>query len=679
MQINEFLQRLQSVKGNGTQYTAKCPAHDDKRASLSIANGEDGRILVNCHAGCSSEAICSALGLTLKDLYAEPLQKPPQTGCKPRIVATYNYTDENGKLLAQKQRRADKTFMWRRPDGSGGWKYDRKGVKPMLYHTAEAVKADSVFLVEGEKDADTMKRLGKAAVSPPDGAGGKWKENYTQILKDKHVIIIADNDAPGRKFAIGTAGILSGEAKTVKVLDLTEIWPELPEHGDTTDIIEHFGDVEGMDKIERLATETEYFNLNSAACIEDYKGCTISISAVRAALTALGITIRYNVLLKENEITGMPEAYSGENAVNTLPVYLMDCMKAFGIKGARREVVVDYLNCIADMERFNPVEEYFNSGSWDDKDRLPEIYQILNVYEGKYQNYIKKWLIQCVALALNDEENPVGADGVLVLQGEQGLAKTSFFRILSPYPRWFVEGAVIDVSNKDTLLKALSSWITELGELDSTLKREQSALKAFITTPEDRIRPPYARNAARTPRRTSFCGTVNPKDYLRDETGSRRFWTIPIEKIDKEKLFSLPREWIHQLWFQVYKLYLQDKEGFRLTDEEMRQLQADNREFDIPLPFEEEILGIFNLSLPVNEWEWWRACDVAKIVPGYPSARQVGKVLAKFCGDVSGNSKFHINNPIHYSGQKFRRILCGNNEFLIPVLHFNAKWCSGVD
>ena len=122
MQINEFLQRLQSVKGDGTQYTAKCPAHDDKRASLSIAAGEDGRILVNCHAGCSSEAICSALGLTLKDLYAEPLQKPPQTGCKPQIVATYNYTDENGKLLAQKQRRADKTFMWRRPDGSGGWK-----------------------------------------------------------------------------------------------------------------------------------------------------------------------------------------------------------------------------------------------------------------------------------------------------------------------------------------------------------------------------------------------------------------------------------------------------------------------------------------------------------------------------------------------------------------------------
>lgn len=268
MQINEFLQRLQSVKGNGTQYTAKCPAHDDKRASLSIAAGEDGRILVNCHAGCSSEAICSALGLTLKDLYAEPLQKPPQTGCKPQIVATYNYTDENGKLLAQKQRRADKTFIWRRPDGSGGWKYDRKGVKPMLYHTTEAVKADSVFLVEGEKDADTMKRLGKAAVSPPDGAGGKWKENYTQTLKDKHVIIIADNDAPGRKFAIETAGILSGEAKTVKVLDLTKIWPELPEHGDTTDIIEHFGDVEGMDKIERLATETEEFLLKEPKTIK---------------------------------------------------------------------------------------------------------------------------------------------------------------------------------------------------------------------------------------------------------------------------------------------------------------------------------------------------------------------------------------------------------------------------
>ena len=73
--------------------------------------------------------------------------------------------------------------------------------------------------------------------------------------------------------------------------------------------------------------------------------------------------------------------------------------------------------------------------------------------------------------------------------------------------------------------------LCELGELDSTLKREQSSLKAFITQPLDTIRMPYAEKATKTPRRTSFCGTVNPQDYLRDETGSRRFWTIPVTKL----------------------------------------------------------------------------------------------------------------------------------------------------
>ena len=226
--------------------------------------------------------------------------------------------------------------------------------------------------------------------------------------------------------------------------------------------------------------------------------------------------------MKEAEVKGLPDCYSTENATNILPVYLMDYLKTCNFKGISQQIIDGHLNCIADQNRYNPVEELLKNGKWDGIDRIGEVYHILGVTLSKHQDYIRKWLIQCVALALNDDENPIGADGVLVLQGAQGIAKTSFFRILSPFPRWFVEGAVIDLKDKDTLLKALSGWLTELGELDSTLKREQSALKAFITSPDDRIRPPYARNFTRTPRRTSFCGTVNPEDYLRDETGSRR-------------------------------------------------------------------------------------------------------------------------------------------------------------
>lgn len=256
MTVDEVLRRLHGVtkRGDG-QYMAKCPAHDDQKASLSVGMGADGRILLKCHAGCRNEDICAALGLKISDLF----QEAQNAGYKPPIVATYNYTDESGKLLCQKQRRADKSFMWRRPDGCGGWKYDRKGIKPTLYNVAEAVKADSVYLVEGEKDVDTLKRLGEVAVSPPDGAGSKWYDSYTEVLKGRQVAIIADNDVPGRDFAKEAANKIYPVAKDVRILDLKEIWPELLEHGDTTDVIEHFGDEDGLRMIRELANRTDVY------------------------------------------------------------------------------------------------------------------------------------------------------------------------------------------------------------------------------------------------------------------------------------------------------------------------------------------------------------------------------------------------------------------------------------
>ena len=174
---------------------------------------------------------------------------------------------------------------------------------------------------------------------------------------------------------------------------------------------------------------------------------------------------------------------------------------------------------------------------------------------------------------------------------------------MTPFPRWFVEGAVIDLKNKDSIINALSGWITELGELDATLQREQSSLKAFITNTEDRVRPPYGRTATRAPRRTSFCGTVNQDDYLRDTTGSRRFWTIPVTNIDTATLFSLSRDWVNQLWYQVYDIYQQDHNGFRLTKAEMKTLQDDNLEFSISLQYETEIREMLDYDLSPDQWE----------------------------------------------------------------------------
>lgn len=257
MTIEEILSRLEGVKGGNGQYLARCPAHDDKRASMSVSTGQDGRILLHCHAGCTVPEILDALGMKEADLFPENTQKVP---CKPQearreVVARYDYTDAQGRLLNQKTRFADKSFFWRHYE-NGRWWNGRKG-DPVLYNLPAVAGAKCLYIVEGEKDVETLKTAGIPAVCGADGAGpGKWRPQYTEALRGKRVAVIQDNDDTGKAFAAETANAMHGAAESVRVLDLTRIWPELPEHGDTTDIWEHFGK-EGLDKIQQLAADTQ--------------------------------------------------------------------------------------------------------------------------------------------------------------------------------------------------------------------------------------------------------------------------------------------------------------------------------------------------------------------------------------------------------------------------------------
>lgn len=236
---------------------------------------------------------------------------------------------------------------------------------------------------------------------------------------------------------------------------------------------------------------------------------------------------------------------------------------------------------------------------------LAELAEIAGIAEDETAClYLRKWLHQSVAMALNDDTDPYGADGVLVIQNPQGAGKTLLFSKLALYADWFAEGISIDLDKKDSVIQATGCWIAELGELDSTLKREQLSLKAFITSHTDTYRQPYARAATRKPRRTSFCATVNPTEFLNDETGSRRWWVIRPSRIDIDHLKGLSREWVCQLWAQVYsQLYLPNPQGFRLTEDERKKLTADNEQFSKPLPGETEIPDKLEWESPVKQWK----------------------------------------------------------------------------
>ena len=234
--VKDILQRLKKVKNAGPgQWSALCPAHEDKKPSLSVAMGSDGKVLLHCHAGCDVKDIVAAIGLQESDLFAQTAVP----AAKPTVVATYDYTDAEGNLLYQVVRRSDKSFLQRRPDGRGGWIWNIQDTPRVLYNlprVASAPVEDWVFVVEGEKDVDNLRAMNIVATTNSGGAG-KWHQVADDsVLHGRRIAIIPDNDTPGREHAHQVATALHGRAKVVRVVEL----PDLPEKGDVSDWLARF-------------------------------------------------------------------------------------------------------------------------------------------------------------------------------------------------------------------------------------------------------------------------------------------------------------------------------------------------------------------------------------------------------------------------------------------------------
>jgi 5S rRNA maturation endonuclease (ribonuclease M5) len=196
---------------SGAGHVAQCPAHDDRSPSLSISE-VDGKVLLHCHAGCTQEAVIAALK-------AKGLWQPDQT--KPVLVQTYDYTDAEANLLYQICRMEPKAFFQRQPDGHGGWIW-KKHKNQVLYHLPEVVEAPIVFVVEGERDVETLRNYGFVATTAAGGAKAPWLPQFTHILRDKEVILIPDRDAPGYAHVKQIAHALRGKVARLVYLELED-------------------------------------------------------------------------------------------------------------------------------------------------------------------------------------------------------------------------------------------------------------------------------------------------------------------------------------------------------------------------------------------------------------------------------------------------------------------------
>jgi hypothetical protein len=283
MKLHELLPLLSGTRKGGHGYVARCPSHDDKHQSLSLAEG-DGRILVNCFAGCTGDQVIKELGLEWKDLFddsitkpsshslggsREPIIKVDQAAYLPkdvrRVHTVYPYVDKDGKLLYENVRYYPKDFRQRRYDENRKPVWNLEGVERVPYRLPDLIKGIAqdrdVFVCEGEKDADALRELGFTATSFKN-----WRTDFNQYLTGKHVIAVRDHDVPGVLQADEFGSMVLPSAASVKILD---VWEErdLPEkHGpDISDFIRTCVHDEGLDndaikeRISMMVERTELY------------------------------------------------------------------------------------------------------------------------------------------------------------------------------------------------------------------------------------------------------------------------------------------------------------------------------------------------------------------------------------------------------------------------------------
>jgi AAA domain-containing protein/CHC2-type zinc finger protein/Toprim domain-containing protein len=211
------------LQPQGKEFRGPCPIHKGKRDSFAV-NSVTGawQCFSECARGGSlfgleMELSGSAFPEALAEVFRIVGRPQPNGNQKERLLTTYDYTDENGNLLFQCVRFMPKEFRQRRPDGKGGWIWNLENMRRVLYRLPRLATAEQVLIVEGEKDVHALERLGFVATCNPMGAG-KWREEYSNTLAGKDVVIFPDQDEPGRKHAEQVRRSLTGKARSVLIV-----------------------------------------------------------------------------------------------------------------------------------------------------------------------------------------------------------------------------------------------------------------------------------------------------------------------------------------------------------------------------------------------------------------------------------------------------------------------------
>jgi predicted P-loop ATPase len=372
-----------------------------------------------------------------------------------------------------------------------------------------------------------------------------------------------------------------------------------------------------------------------------------TIENLEHILQSSGITVRYNLIKKKIEINIPQFEGTVDNRDNSTLTSIVSLASLHGLAVSQ---IPAYVELIGDRNAYNPVKDWIMSVPWDGIDRMEEFCGTVVARDGfstsLKNTLIQKWMLSLVAAALSKQG--FYARGVLTLQGGQGIGKTTWgMKLVSDVTMRdeFVKlGHHLDGSNKDSVLAAITHWIVEIGELDSSFRKDVARLKSFLTSNFDKVRRPYARAESDYGRRTVFFATVNQQNFLVDETGNSRFWTIPVESLNYTHVIDM-----QQVYAQLAVKFEQGDQWW-LSAEEESQLTKSNLNYRSVNSIRDMVLDVIDLALigsPTNEYLTANEVlnRVGVTVPTNPQSRDCGAVLRELCGEprrIHGRDKWRV-------------------------------------
>lgn len=297
--------------------------------------------------------------------------------------------------------------------------------------------------------------------------------------------------------------------------------------------------------------------------------------------------------------------------------------KKWGIETSAQSIS-DVTLQLAKENAYHPVLRYLRGLKWDGVERLDTMLKTYCGAEGD-DEYLadvgRKMMTACVARV---SQPGVKFDHVLILEGNQGAGKSTFVRVLAG--PWFTD-ALGDINSKDVVDNMRGKWIIELGELSQMRRSEVNDLKAFVTRESDNVRKAYGRRSQTYPRQCVFIGTTNDEEYLKDETGGRRFWPVYTTNYDPETL-ARDRD---QLWAEAFmnyelgeKLYLEKEHIRKIAEGE----QADRLIVDEIVSEVSKALRSENLSEEFSFEDLWANMSGYAMRPAdYTTQLRVKKAL----------------------------------------------------